>query len=205
MAKKIAIIDYSLGNLRSIKKGFEKVGAEPFITNDDRSIKEADGIVLPGVGAFKSAMGKLEGKESVIYELIDNGKPILGICLGMQILVRESTEGGLIDGLKIIPGRVIKFDGEEMKDLKIPHMGWNNIKINVENPLFEGMKRNYFYFVHSYYVQTDERYVLAESEYGKKFAASIFHPEKKIYGTQFHPEKSGEDGIKVLSNFLEMC
>jgi len=206
MAKKITIIDYGCGNLRSIKKGFERVGAIVDVSTDKILLKNTDGIIFPGVGAFKTAIYKIKEDLPFIYELIDEKKPIFGICLGMQILTEKSTESGLTDGLGVFQGNVVKFDKNVLNGLKVPHMGWNLVKVkNKANPLFSGIKKSYFYFAHSYYVRTSEEYVICETEYGIKFPSAIADLTKKIYGVQFHPEKSGEDGLKILHNFLELC
>jgi len=204
--KRISILDYGCGNLRSIKKGFERVGAIVDISTDKKLLKSADGIILPGVGAFKTAIAKIKEDIPFIYELIDDKKPILGICLGMQILTEKSTESGLTDGLGIIPGDVIKFNKNISSGLKVPHMGWNLVDVkNKDEPLFLGINRSYFYFAHSYYVRTSREYVICKTEYGIKFPSAIADLKRKIYGVQFHPEKSGDDGLKILYNFLALC
>lgn len=206
LQKRIVVLDYGCGNLRSITKGFEKVGANVDISIDKKSLTNADGIILPGVGAFKTAIDKIKKDIPFIYELIDDKKPILGICLGMQILTEKSTESRLTDGLGILPGDVVKFNRDVSFNFKVPHMGWNIVEVkNKDNPLFLGINRSYFYFAHSYYVRTRSEYIICETEYGIKFPSAISDLKKKIYGVQFHPEKSGEDGLKVLYNFLTLC
>jgi glutamine amidotransferase len=201
--KKIVIIDYGLGNLRSVYKGLEHAGASVSISSDPEQILEADGVILPGVGAFMDAMKNIESIKDTIKKYIDSGKPMLGICLGEQILMERSEEGRLTEGLGIIRGNVFRFPHS---DLKVPHMGWNSIQITRDHPLFEGIPSgSYVYFVHSYYVHTMQENILAECEYGKKFAAAVVNDSGNVMGTQFHPEKSGDIGLKILRNFVCMC
>ncbi|MFP4655117.1 MAG: imidazole glycerol phosphate synthase subunit HisH [Methanohalobium sp.] len=201
--KKITIIDYGLGNLRSIRKALERVGAEPVISSDPPDILDADGVILPGVGAFIDAMKNLQPLTDAIYEYVDTGKPLLGICLGQQILMSKSDEGGLTDGINLVPGHVKRFPSSE---LKVPHMGWNSITINKNHPLFEGISDGtYVYFVHSYYVDTDETHTLSYCDYGLSFAAVVANEKGNVVGTQFHPEKSGKTGLKIVENFVNMC
>ncbi len=201
--KKIVIIDYGLGNLRSVRKGLEYVGAMPIISSRDTDIQDADGLILPGVGAFSDAMKNIELLKEAIGRYVETEKPMLGICLGQQIIMSESEEGRLTKGLDIIPGRVIRFGGQ---GLKVPHMGWNSIKITQKHPLFEGIEDDtYLYFVHSYYVQTDAEHTLAMCDYGVDFAAAVINRKGNVMGTQFHPEKSGKTGLKILNNFVNMC
>jgi len=197
------IIDYGLGNLRSVQKGLEQVGASPLISGNPEEILAADGVILPGVGAFGDAMKHLEPIKASIYEYARSGRPLLGICLGQQVLMSNSEEGGFAKGLDLIPGKVLRFPKSK---LKVPHMGWNNIKIKQTHPLFEGISQNAFvYFVHSYYVDTAPEYILADCEYGLEFAASVTNSEGNLMGTQFHPEKSGTVGLRLLKNFVGMC
>ncbi|HOW14971.1 MAG: imidazole glycerol phosphate synthase subunit HisH [Methanosarcina sp.] len=201
--KRIVIIDYGLGNLRSVQKGLEHVGASPAISGNPEEILEADGVILPGVGAFIDAMKCLVPLKDTIAEFADSGKPMLGICLGQQVLMSSSEEGGLTDGLDLIHGRVLRFPKSE---LKVPHMGWNNIRITQDHPLFRGIPDGSFvYFVHSYYVDTAAENTLASCEYGLEFSASVVNSKGNVMGTQFHPEKSGATGLKILKNFVEMC
>lgn len=201
--KRIVIIDYGLGNLRSVQKGLEHVGASPIISGNPEDILAADGIILPGVGAFIDAMKCLVPLKKVIAEFADSGKPMLGICLGQQVLMSSSEEGRLTDGLDLIQGRVLRFPKSE---LKVPHMGWNNIRIKQDHPLFKGIPEGSFvYFVHSYYVDTAAENTLAACEYGLDFSASVVNSAGNVMGTQFHPEKSGATGLKILKNFVEMC
>lgn len=201
--KRIVIIDYGLGNLRSVQKGLEHVGASPAISGNPEEILAADGIILPGVGAFIDAMKCLIPLKGIIAEFADSGKPMLGICLGQQVLMSSSEEGRLTNGLDLIQGRVLRFPKSE---LKVPHMGWNNIRIKQDHPLFKGIPDGSFvYFVHSYYVDTSAENTLASCEYGLEYAASVVNSKGNVMGTQFHPEKSGATGLKILRNFVEMC
>ncbi|VVB86241.1 Imidazole glycerol phosphate synthase subunit HisH [uncultured archaeon] len=198
---KIIIIDYGLGNLRSIEKALQYVGAEVEISNDPSSIDSADALILPGVGAFRDAMMHFSTLERVVKDAVEDGKPLLGICLGMQMLASESEEGGLHRGIDIIPGRVIRFPASE---LKVPHMGWNSLDITKKIPLLKGVESgSYVYFVHSYHVSTDDRYEAALCDYGIEFPAVITNEAGNVVGTQFHPEKSGAIGLRMLSNFVE--
>lgn len=201
--KKIVIIDYGLGNLRSVRKGLEYAGSMPLISSEPHEILSADGVILPGVGAFIDAMRNIEPLTDVIHEYADSGRPMLGICLGQQMMMTESEEGGLTEGLNLVPGRVVRFPHTQ---LKVPHMGWNSIKIRTEHPFFEGIPDEiYVYFVHSYYVSTDASHILASCDYGIEFAASVLNDFGNVIGTQFHPEKSGNMGLKMLQNFVGMC
>jgi len=201
--KRIVIIDYGLGNLRSVQKGLEHVGASPVISGNPEEIMAADGIILPGVGAFVDAMKCLVPLKGIIAEFADSGKPMLGICLGQQVLMSSSEEGRLTEGLNLIQGKVLRFPKSE---LKVPHIGWNNIKIKQDHPLFKGIPEDSFvYFVHSYYVDTGAENTLASCEYGQEFSASVVNSKGNVMGTQFHPEKSGVTGLKILKNFVEMC
>jgi len=200
----IVIVDYGMGNLRSVQKGFEKVGSVAAISRDPDLIRTADRLVLPGVGAFPECMRNLTRLNLVepLLEFIRSGKPFLGICLGLQLLFDESDEFGRHDGLKVIPGRVTAFD--RTMGLKIPHMGWNSVSFRKDVPLFRGIPGGmYFYFVHSYYVVPAEPSdVAAESRYGIEFTCAI--GRDNVYAVQFHPEKSQEFGLKILSNFATL-
>jgi glutamine amidotransferase len=205
----IAIIDYGMGNLRSVQKGFEKVGFEAVVTTEPEKVLEADRIVLPGVGAFRDCIKNLEegGFIEPILRVIREGRPFLGICLGLQLLFTESEEFGLHKGLNVIPGRVVRFpegmtEGEE--ELKVPHMGWNQLSIKRRPPAFSGIPDGTnFYFVHSYYVQPEDPSVIATTtDYGIEFCSSVW--KDNIVAAQFHPEKSQERGLAILKNFGEM-
>ncbi|MEM4446553.1 MAG: imidazole glycerol phosphate synthase subunit HisH [Candidatus Jordarchaeales archaeon] len=194
----ICVIDYGVGNLRSISKGLEKVGADVRLTTNEEDITAADAIVFPGVGAFKDAMRKLEPLKEVIIREIARGKPFLGICLGLQLLFDESTEGGLHKGLALLRGRVTRLPDS----VKVPHIGWNAIKVKKESPLLRGVSDGaYVYFAHSYYaIPQSEEVVAATTTYGVEFPSVIC--SNNIFATQFHPEKSGKVGLKVLRNFV---
>ncbi len=203
MKARIVIIDYGMGNLRNVQKGFEKVGFEAKITNKGDDIKEALAIVLPGVGAFKDCIQNLDnlGLIEPLIKAIEEGKPYLGICLGLQILFSESEEFGARKGLDIIKGRVIKFIPDI--DHKVPHMGWNTVEILKDVPMLKGIRSgDFFYFVHSYYAEPEDKGLISTlTEYGIKFASSIV--KDNIFATQFHPEKSQKNGLKILENFAK--
>ncbi len=196
----IAIVDYGMGNLRSVEKGFLKVGIDVVVTNKPEIIKKADGIVLPGVGAFKDCMRELSNLRltDAIVNAIRNGKPYLGICLGLQVLFSESEEFGRCRGLDIFRGKVVRFQNG---NLKIPHMGWNELTIQKQNPLLNGIKdKTYFYFVHSFYVAPEDSSIIAATtDYGLNFTSMIW--EDNIFAVQFHPEKSQAAGLRILENF----
>ena len=199
----IVIIDYGLGNLRSIEKALEYIGVDAEISKEISVIDSADALVLPGVGAFRDAMMHFETLERVVKDAVSDGKPLLGICLGMQMLASESEEGGLHTGLDLVPGRVVRFPQSE---LKVPHMGWNSLIIKQDIPLLRDIKDGSFvYFVHSYHVSTKEKYTAAMADYGGEFSAVITNEAGNVIGTQFHPEKSGEIGLRMLRNFVGMC
>ncbi|MBS3921242.1 MAG: imidazole glycerol phosphate synthase subunit HisH [Deltaproteobacteria bacterium] len=203
MNPKIVIIDYGMGNLRSVQKGFERVRFEANVTRNKREIAGASAIVLPGVGAFKDCMENLEkyGLIESILRSIEKGKPYLGICLGLQILFSESEEFGHCKGLDLIKGKVVKFRPDP--EHKVPHMGWNSIEKEKETPLFQGLKSgDFFYFVHSYYVLPDgEDWTSTITRYGISFVSSVW--KENIFGTQFHPEKSQQKGLTILENFAK--
>ncbi len=198
----IAIIDYGMGNLRSVQKAFEKVGAKATITQNPEDVKTATKVVLPGVGAMKPAMEKLKllGLTKTIKDAIDSGKPFLGICLGLQLLFEEGDEGGKVKGLGVLEGRVVRFS-----KLKVPHMGWNQIKIqNSKCALFSGINDlANVYFCHSYFVQPKDPSIIgASTDYGVLFASAVC--KKNLFGVQFHPEKSQTTGLQILKNFKEL-
>lgn len=200
----IAIIDYGMGNLRSVQKGFERAGHEAVITNDAAVVASASRVVLPGVGAFEDAIAELRRRHLVgpVSEAIASGRPFLGICLGLQLLFETSYENGEHEGLGILPGKVVRFDLPQ--GYAIPHMGWNSLRFLRKPPIFEGVSEGaYFYFVHSYYVvPADPGLVAVETDYGPPFCAAVWR--KNLVATQFHPEKSQRDGLRVLKNFAEL-
>ncbi len=197
----IAVVDYGMGNLRSVQKALERVGAKAVISRNPKEMKEASHLVLPGVGAFPECMRNLARLNLVdpIFEFIGSGRPFLGICLGLQLLFDESEEFGVHPGFKIVPGRVRGFDKD--MGLKIPHMGWNQVFFRNNPYIFRGIPDgSYFYFVHSYYVvPQNEADIAGETEYGIKFTCAV--AKGNIVALQFHPEKSQENGLKILSNF----
>lgn len=201
----IRIIDYGMGNLRSVQKAFERLGYSSEITSDPDSVIDADRIVLPGVGAFGDAMEKLRSLNLIepIQDHVRRGRPFLGICLGLQLLFDESEENGIHQGLSLLRGRVISF--QPTLGIKVPHMGWNALRILRPCPLFAEVPNGAFvYFVHSFYAVPDQpEIVAAEADYPTPFAAAI-HSEN-VYATQFHPEKSQKLGLKILENFVQRC
>jgi len=202
MNPKIVIIDYGMGNLRNVQKGFEWIGFEAGVTRDKKEIERASAIVLPGVGAFKDCMENLEkfGLIEPLLRSIEKGKPYLGICLGLQILFSESEEFGSQKGLDLIRGRVVKFRPDP--EHKVPHMGWNTIEKGKDVPLLRGIESgDFFYFVHSYYVIPEEpRWVSTLTTYRSPFVSSIW--KENLFATQFHPEKSQQKGLRILENFV---
>ena len=205
---KIAIIDYGMGNLRSVQKGFEKVGFEAVVTADPKVALESEKVVLPGVGAFRDCMRNLEqgGFVEPILKVIRDGRPFLGICVGMQLLFTDSVEFGLYQGLNVIPGHVLRFpEGmrEGGEELKVPHMGWNQLSIKRRPPAFAEVEDGAnVYFVHSFYAKPDdEGVVAATSSYGVDFCAAVW--KDNIVATQFHPEKSQSVGLSILKNFAQ--
>jgi imidazole glycerol-phosphate synthase subunit HisH len=197
----IAVIDYGMGNLRSVQKGLERVGYAAEVTRDTDRIEAAAGVVLPGVGAFGACMDNLRtyGLIDSVRRVIARGTPFLGICLGMQLLFDESEEFGPVPGLGIFPGRVVRF--AERPDLKVPHMGWNQIRKHQDAPHLQGIPDGAFvYFVHSYYVVPRDAALTATStQYGEEFASAI--ARDNVFATQYHPEKSQAVGLRILENF----
>ena len=200
----LAIIDYQMGNLRSVQKGFEKVGHAATITSDPAVLATADKIVLPGVGAFPDAIAELRRRGLVepIKRAIDSGTPFLGVCLGLQLLFDVGYEGGRYEGLGVLRGEVVRFDLPA--EYKVPHMGWNSLDIRRRPPVLAGLETGtHAYFVHSYYVVPQDADVIAvETDYGGPFCSMIWRDN--IFATQFHPEKSQSDGLRILKNFAEL-
>ncbi|MBQ6717607.1 MAG: imidazole glycerol phosphate synthase subunit HisH [Clostridia bacterium] len=201
----IAIIDYGVGNLFSLISSFEKIGAEIVVTADPQVISSADGIILPGVGAFSDAAKKLRdsGLDKVIIEQAKSGKKLMGICLGMQMLFEKSFEYGVHNGLGLLKGNIVPMKDKIPKNLKIPHIGWNALHFTCESNLFKYINPNdCVYFVHSFYATDCDDSVIATAEYGKELTAAV--QKDNIIGCQFHPEKSGEVGLNILRAFCEM-
>lgn len=197
----IAIIDYQMGNLRSVQKGFERVGHQAEITSDPAEIAQASKLVLPGVGAFADAIAELKRREMVgpIREAIEGGKPFLGICLGLQLLFERSYEDGDHQGMGVLKGEVRRF--KVPREFKVPHMGWNQVHYRNRPPIFDGIDdQTHFYFVHSYHVVPDDQAIVAgEAEYPDPFCAMVWRDN--LFATQFHPEKSQTAGLQMLKNF----
>lgn len=194
----IAVIDYGMGNLRSVQKAFEYLGYKAVITQQPSEIQKADKVVLPGVGAFKDAMQtiKQKGIDKVLYDVVEQKKPLLGICLGMQMFFEKSYEYGEHKGLGILQGEIVKLP----ENVKIPHMGWNSLNIKKKSPLFEGLSQEpYVYFVHSYHLNTEADIVSATTYYGKEIQVAA--QKENVFALQFHPEKSGDVGLNILQNF----
>ena len=198
----IAILDYDAGNIKSVEKAMQLLGQEVTITRDRREVLNADKVILPGVGAFGDAMGKIRqyGLCEVIHEAAEQGTPFLGICLGLQLLFERSEESPGVEGLGILKGEILRIP--ETPGLKIPHMGWNSLEFRNNGRLFENLpEESYVYFVHSYYLRAaDEKIVTAVTEYGTQIHASV--EQGNVFACQFHPEKSGDAGIQILKNFV---
>lgn len=200
----ISIIDYDAGNIMSVKKALDFLGKENVITKDPEILLKADHVILPGVGSFGDAMGRLNeyGLVPVIKQIVDNNIPFLGICLGLQLIFEESEESPGVKGLSLLPGKIVKFD--KTKELKVPQIGWNSLKFPKESRLFKGIKEDSFvYFVHSYYLKAQNPDdVAATSDYGIVYDCAV--ESKNIFACQFHPEKSSDIGLKILSNFVDV-
>jgi glutamine amidotransferase len=201
---RIAILDYGMGNLRSVEKALERVGAEATITADGAEVRASDGVILPGVGAFPAAMRRVRELEldALVAERLATGVPILGICLGLQLLFERSTELGAADGLSLVPGEVTVL---QAPGLKLPHIGWEPVRWERDSELTEGLaSETPFYFVHSFAVRPSEHAcVLGTAAWGERYACVIASPP--LYGVQFHPEKSSAAGLRLLANFAEIC
>ena len=202
----IAIVDYKMGNLQSVKNAFNLYTKDVEVVNDPERLKYFDKVLLPGVGAYKDAMTHLKenSMDEAIIEFAKSGKPLLGICLGMQLLLESSTEFGYTKGLGLIPGSVELFDKQKFKTPhKIPHMGWNKVFKKQNHKIIDGLSEDfYLYFVHSYHAKTSNEYILTTSTYGYEFTSAVC--KDNIVGFQPHPEKSHQNGLKIIKNFVEM-
>ncbi len=202
----IALIDYNMGNLQSVINAFNKIGKKVEVVSSPDKLREFDKIILPGVGAFRDAMEHLNssGLQEAINDFSKSGKPLLGICLGMQLLFENSKEFGDTKGLGLIEGRVEAFDKSKFKErLKIPHMGWNTLHIEKKSKLFDGLKEDiYLYFVHSFHAICRDEFVIGKTDYGYSFVSAV--EKENIYGFQPHPEKSHKNGLKILENFVNI-
>ena len=206
-AAEVVVVDYGLGNLRSVTRGLERAGAAVTLSADPTDLDGADGVVLPGVGAFSEGMDNAGPFRETLVEAAEAGRPLFGICLGMQMLLTTSEEAehagqGDAEGLDLVPGRNVRFRG----DLTVPHMGWNELDVTRDHPIVEGVDGEHAYFVHSYYAEPDDPgATVATAEYGDDFAAVVANDRGNVFGTQFHPEKSGETGVRILRNFVDLC
>lgn len=202
----IGLIDYNMGNLRSVINAFNKIGEEVSIVKDPEDLDGFAKIILPGVGAFKDAMEHLEqsGMDEAIKAFAKSGKPLLGICLGMQLLLDSSEEFGYTKGLGLVEGKIQGFDKSRFDEpLKVPHMGWNELHVNQESPLFKGLEKSfYLYFVHSFYATCKDEFAIGKTFYGYDFVSAL--QKENIFGFQPHPEKSHDNGLKILKNFVEI-
>ena len=201
----VAIVDYGVGNLFSLRCSLAAIGADVTVTADPEVLASADQILLPGVGAFGDAAAKLRinGLDQVLIKLAKQGKPLLGICLGMQLLFERSFEYGEHQGLGLIKGSVVGMEGKLPADLKIPHIGWNALRLRKESPLLKNVKEgDCVYFVHSFYAEDCDEAVIATAEYGREMTAAVGY--KNVFGCQFHPEKSGNVGLSILRAFLDI-
>lgn len=201
----IRIIDYGVGNLFSLKSSLRAIGIDADYTGNPAEIRKADKLILPGVGAFRDAREALRstGLDRVVQEEAGKGKPLMGICLGMQMLFDRSYEYGEYEGLGLIPGEIVPMEGRIPKDLPIPHIGWNELALKQPSPLMKNTANgDYVYFVHSYYAETPAEYVIATTDYGVEMTAAV--QKDNVYGCQFHPEKSSEVGLSILKAFCEL-
>lgn len=202
----IGIVDYNMGNLASVINAFKSVGADIEVQSDPSKLNQYDKLILPGVGAFGDAMEHLKrnGMDEAIKAYAASGKPLMGICLGMQLLFESSEEFGSNEGLGLIPGKVVAFDESAFDHPhKVPHMGWNELFVQKDTPLFSGLKKEfYLYFVHSYHAVCDDQYAIGKTHYGYEFVSAV--QNGNIYGIQPHPEKSHENGLKIIENFVKL-
>ena len=203
----VVIVDYGLGNLRSVTRGLERAGASVTISENPDEIVDADGVVLPGVGAFREGVENAGPLRDTLLDVAESDTPLFGICLGMQMLLTTSEEAdhagqGEVTGLDLIPGENVRFRGHE----KVPHMGWNELHVKRDHPLVDGVDGEHAYFVHSYYADPDDDHAtVATTDYGIEFPSIIANDDGTVFGTQFHPEKSGETGLTILRNFVDIC
>jgi len=203
----VVVVDYGLGNLRSVTRGLERAGAEVTLSAEPAEFGAADGIVLPGVGAFSEGMENAGPFREALLEQAEAGTPLFGICLGMQMLLTTSEEAdhagqGDAEGLDLIPGNNVRFS----RDQTVPHMGWNELDVSRDHPIVDGVDGEHAYFVHSYYaVPDDDAAVVATTDYGTDFASIVANEAGNVFGTQFHPEKSGETGLRILRNYVDYC
>ena len=202
----VVLVDYGLGNLRSATRGLERAGAEVSLTDDPADIDAADGVVLPGVGAFSEGMENAGPFRDALADAAAEGTPLFGICLGMQMLLTSSEEAervgqGDAEGLDLVPGRNVRFDAGQT----VPHMGWNELRVRRDHPIADGIDGEYAYFVHSYYARPDDAAVVTTTDYGVSFPSIVASEAGNVFGTQFHPEKSGETGLRILRNFVDYC
>jgi len=201
----IGIVDYNMGNLASVINAFESIGAKIAVESNPDKLKDYDKLILPGVGAFGDAMEHLKanGMDIAVKEYAKSGKPLLGICLGMQLLFESSQEFGEHKGLGLIEGEVVPFDKSKFDHkLKVPHMGWNELFIQKDTPLFSGLNDPYLYFVHSYHIVCEDKYAIGKTYYGYEFVSAV--QRDNIYGIQPHPEKSHNNGLKIIENFVNL-
>jgi len=202
----IGIVDYNMGNLASVINAFEKVGAKIAVESDPTKLQNYDKLILPGVGAFADAMEHLQekGMDKAVKAYAQSGKPLLGICLGMQLLFESSEEFGTTQGLGLIEGKVVAFDESKFDHkLKVPHMGWNELFVQNDSKLFEGLNKEfYLYFVHSFHAVCEDRYAIGKTYYGYEFVSAV--NKANVYGIQPHPEKSHENGLKIIENFVKL-
>jgi len=202
----IGIVDYNMGNLASVINAFAKVGVDAVLESDPSKLSQYDKLILPGVGAFGDAMEHLQsnGMDKAVIAYATSGKPLLGICLGMQLLFESSEEFGSTQGLGLIPGKVVAFNKSKFDHpQKVPHMGWNELFTQIDSKLFEGLEKDfYLYFVHSYHAVCDDKYAIGKTHYGYEFVSAV--QNDNIYGIQPHPEKSHENGLKIIENFAKL-
>ncbi|KKB38666.1 imidazole glycerol phosphate synthase subunit HisH [Bacillus thermotolerans] len=200
----IGIVDYGMGNLFSVSKALERIGVPYVLSESPEELNQTKGLILPGVGSFRDAMALLKEKklDTFLHEYVDSGRPLLGICLGMQLLFQESEENGHTAGLGWLKGRITRIPNQDDERVKVPHMGWNQLAFHKESPVLNGVEEGYVYFVHSYYAaEVDEESLLASTVYSVEIPAVV--GKGNVFGMQFHPEKSGHVGMQLLTNFAK--